>query len=295
MRQPSVGTPAADLGIDAALVTALLAEQHPDLAALPLRPLDEGWDNAMFRLGEHHVVRLPRRSVAAALVANEQRWLPTLATRLPLPIPAPERVGRPGCGYPWSWSVLPWLPGEPADRAPPQGDAGSVLGRFLHALHTRAPAEAPHNPHRGVPLANRAGVVGPRLERLRARTALDIDRIETIWEQGLAAPAATDACWIHGDLHARNVLVDGGTLCAIIDWGDVCAGDPATDLAALWMVLDSAAARDAAMHAYGAPAAVWQRARGWAVSFGSVLLETGLEDHPRHAALGARILERLTR
>ena len=96
--------PAAELDVDEALVRALLEEQHPDLAGLPLRLVANGWDNVLFRLGDDLVVRLPRRELAVPLVEHEQRWLPELAPRLPLPIPAPVRVGRPGAGYPWPWA-----------------------------------------------------------------------------------------------------------------------------------------------------------------------------------------------
>lgn len=68
--------PAAEIDIDDGLVRRLLADQHPDLAALPLTPVANGWDNAIFRLGADLAVRLPRRQLAADLVVNEQRWLP---------------------------------------------------------------------------------------------------------------------------------------------------------------------------------------------------------------------------
>ena len=78
-RSPSVGTPAAEYLIDAALVSDLLRDQHPDLAPLPLRMIDAAWDNAMYRLGDHLAVRLPRRAAAARLIAHEQKGLPRLA------------------------------------------------------------------------------------------------------------------------------------------------------------------------------------------------------------------------
>src|SRR3954447_9046210 len=96
--------PAAEFTPDAALVRALLLEQHPDLAHLPLSEIGEGWDNTLFRLGEVLAVRLPRRAASAPLIEQEQRWLPDLAARLPLPVPVPLRSGRPGLGFPWSWS-----------------------------------------------------------------------------------------------------------------------------------------------------------------------------------------------
>jgi aminoglycoside phosphotransferase (APT) family kinase protein len=45
--------------------------------------------------------------------------------------------------------------------------------------------------------------------------------------------------------HPRNILVDRGRLSAVIDWGDVTRGDPATDLAAIWMLFPSRAHRQA--------------------------------------------------
>src|SRR5215216_4629259 len=95
-----IGTPAAEFAIDSALVAGLLADQHPDLAPLPLHAIDAGWDNALFRLGDQLAVRLPRRAIAAPLIINEQTWLPRLSDQLTLPIPAPIRIGAPARGYP---------------------------------------------------------------------------------------------------------------------------------------------------------------------------------------------------
>ncbi|HEU5097552.1 MAG TPA: phosphotransferase [Roseiflexaceae bacterium] len=108
---PPIGTPVAEVEIDGAFIAGLLADQHPDLVHLPLREIDAGWDNAMFRLGDHLAVRLPRRAIAAPLIEHEQAWLPGLASQLTLPVPAPYRIGLPARGYPWRWSVLPWLDG----------------------------------------------------------------------------------------------------------------------------------------------------------------------------------------
>ncbi|HYF64005.1 MAG TPA: phosphotransferase, partial [Herpetosiphonaceae bacterium] len=108
------GTPAADIAIDRELAAALVAGQYPDLADLPLSPGDEGWDNVLFRLGDSLAVRLPRRELGAELIVREQAWLPRLAERLSLPIPAPVRVGAPAGAYPWRWSIVPWLAGATA-------------------------------------------------------------------------------------------------------------------------------------------------------------------------------------
>ena len=110
--------PAADITVSPSLVQALLEEQHPDLALLPLVKVAEGWDNTLFRLGDELAVRLPRRAASATLIENEQRWLPELAARLPVAVPVPLRVGVPCRLFGWSWSIARWLPGRSLLDAP---------------------------------------------------------------------------------------------------------------------------------------------------------------------------------
>jgi aminoglycoside phosphotransferase (APT) family kinase protein len=287
-------TPPAEIAIDRELVARLLAEQHPDIAHLPLHPVDAGWDNAMFRLGDKLAVRLPRRAAAAPLIVHEQTWLPRLAGRLMLPVPTPCRVGTPAQGYPWRWSVVPWLDGVPADLSEPAATQAPLLAAFLRSLHTPAPLDAPANPVRGVPLQQRSETVATRMRHLAGRTGLVTAGIHHIWESARHAPVDIPPTWIHGDLHPRNVLVEREAISGIIDWGDLTAGDPATDLASVWMLFSDPGARQAALDAYGCVSeATVQRAKGWAVLFGVVMLDTGLADNPRNATIGARTLRRV--
>lgn len=288
------GTPAAEIDVDADLVRALLVDQHPDLANQSLIAAASGWDNIMFRLGETLAVRMPRRKMGGAFIESEQRWLPDLAPRLPLPVPAPVRLGAPGRGYPWRWSILPWMEGEAADLGEPRADQGAVLGGFFRALHVAPPADAPVNPHRGGPLADRAVVLAERFARLAARTSALTPAVMALWDEALAAPIDVPPTWLHGDPHARNVLTSGGRFSAVIDWGDMAAGDRATDLSAIWMLLPDRAARAAALEAYGPVSeATLARAKGWAVMFGVILTDIGLHDDPRMGVMGARTLARL--
>jgi aminoglycoside phosphotransferase (APT) family kinase protein len=283
--------------MDEETVRSLLAAQHPDLSDLPLVEVDAGWDNTLWRLGDEFLVRLPRRQQAAPLTVNEQRWLPLLAPRLPLPVSVPIRIGRPAGRYPWAWSVLPWLAGTPADRTPvtEERDTAERLGRFLRSLHQAAPSDAPHNPFRGVALNERAEI----FEFYMALVAAEIDGDGTrrVWDRALAVdPWWAPAVWLHGDLHPANVLVDQGTLAAVIDFGDLCAGDPATDLAGAWMLLPVPAI-DVFSTAYGeVDATLEARSLGWAALFGLMLLEIGLRDRPSYETVGrstlAKVIER---
>lgn len=289
------GTPAAEVNIDEPLIRALLREQHPDLAHLPCMPVDAGWDNVMVRLGDSLCLRLPRRAAAGALIEHEQAWLPGLSKVLPLPTPVPLRVGLPGCGYPWRWSIVPWLGGDAADLMPPASGEATRLGEFLKALHTPAPAAAPSNAFRGVPLQQRASNIEERMRRLAAMSAPIVAAATyRVWEAALAAPIDVGPTWLHGDFHARNVLVHEGHLTGVVDWGDITAGDRATDLAAVWMLFADPEARSRALSSSGSVTqATYLRAKGWAVSFGVVLLDSGLVDHPRHAAMGEKTLRRV--
>lgn len=290
---PKPGTPPAEVTVDADLVRRLLAAQHPDLAALPLTEAASGWDNLMFRLGDDLAVRLPRRQVAAPLLATEQAWLPRIAASLPLATPTPLRIGGPGQGFPWPWSVIPWLEGDTADRALPDAAQGAVLGGFFRALHVPAPADAPRNPYRGVPLAARADSFQARLDDLAGKTDLITEAMLELWRAGAATPVDVGPTWLHGDPHPRNVLVRDGRITAFIDWGDMAQGDRASDLAAIWMLLPDRAARDEAISLCEASEATWIRARGWAVWYGAILLSTGLANDPRMTTIAERIFARL--
>ena len=290
----SIGTPASDLEIDISLVYRLLEDQHPDLAHLPIHRVDAGWDNAMFRLGNELSVRLPRRKVAATLIENEQTWLPVLADHLSIPVPTPYRLGKPALGYPWRWSVLPWLAGMPADQDEPRADQAKCFALFLQSLHIPAPFNAPLNAVRGVPLIQRAASVQERMKRLEIKTNLITQAIKNTWDIALNTPVDVEAKWLHGDLHARNILVENGVITGIIDWGDITSGDVATDLAAIWMLFSNQNTRRRAIAEYGNVSNVTlQRAKGWAILFGVMLLDTGLVDHPRHAVMGERTLRRV--
>lgn len=262
-----MGQPDAEITLTVADVDRMLAAQHPALRG-PLRLVANGWDNEVFRLGDDLAVRLPRRAASAGLIENEQRWLPELAPRLPLPIPVPLAVGAPTEEYPWRWSVVPWFAGRRAlDGDARTRDAlAAPLADFLRALHVAAPADAPINPVRGVPTASRDAAVKARIQ--------DAPALRALWDDAVAAPRwSGPAVWVHGDVHAGNLVVDDdGVLRAVIDFGDLCGADPACDLAIAWTGFTAAgraAFRDRLGDAYDE--ATWRRARGWAVAMATLV------------------------
>ncbi|SRR6266540_4216807 len=250
--------------MDEDLVRSLLQEQHPDLAELPLKQVVGGWDNQMWRLGDELAVRLPRTERGPELLRKEYRWLAELAPRLPLPVPMPQRMGEPTERFPYTWLVTTWVGGEPADRTPISDEqSAETLAVFLRALHVEAPEDAPTSPDRGVPLWN--------LE-LAADAPVALRKI---WDEAVAAPEWTGPpVWLHADLHPANVVVADGMLTGVIDFGDMCVGDPATDLAAAWVLLPDGAA-ERFFDVYAPDDATITRARGWAAGKALALISIG--------------------
>jgi len=286
-----MATPSADIDIDEGLVASLVARQHPEAADQPVRIVASGWDNVIARLGDDLMVRLPRRAVAATLVEHEQRWLPQLAPRLPLAVPVPIVNGVPDAGYPWHWSICRWLPGATAAEAPPNDldAAADDLGAFIRALHLPAPADAPENPVRGVALRRRADAVDQRL--VDFVHIVDVALVGSLWRQLSSTPEwPGPPIWLHGDLHPSNMLTLDGRVSAVIDFGDITAGDPATDLAIAWMLFDRDH-RTRFRDVIGVDDHTWLRAAGWALSLSLAYLSG--DDTSSMPAIGHRTLSRV--
>jgi aminoglycoside phosphotransferase (APT) family kinase protein len=262
---------ADEVDTDAALVGRLLAEQFPHWADLPIEPVRPfGTDNALYRLGDDMVVRLPRRERTSGTLEKERLWLPRLAPLLPLAVPVPLAEGLPAEGYPLPWSVYGWLTGENAtiERITDRSQLATDLAQFVAALQridpTGGPAPGEHNFFRGVPLGMRDEGTRAAIASLSGR--IDAGAVTVAWDEALQAPEwERPPVWIHGDLDARNLLVEEGRLSGVIDWGGLGVGDPACDVMIAWKVL-SADTRDIFRTALSVDEATWARSRGWALS-----------------------------
>ncbi|WP_334164334.1 aminoglycoside phosphotransferase family protein [Phenylobacterium sp.] len=259
--------PGEDIGAD--LARRLVAEQFPQWAHLPVRLVDRcGWNNRTFHLGDELSLRLPAARWYASAIEKEQRWLPVLAPHLPLPITAPVAVGQPGDGYPWAWSVCRWLPGETAEQDPPKDLArfAEDLADFLLALQRAAATDGPpagkHSFHRGGDLAVYDAETREALGKLHGQ--VDTGRARALWDAALASRWERPPVWVHGDVAPSNLLVQDGRLCSVIDFGQLCVGDPACDYGIAWTFFDAEARR--AFRARLAPdPGTWARAKGWTV------------------------------
>lgn len=288
-----LATPKAEITITDSLVKNLIDTQIHELDNLPLKYLDAGWDNVMYRLGDDYLVRLPRRELGATLIKNEQVYLDYLPDQLLIEIPRVIYAGKPQDNYPWHWSVLPYFSGSAADTVHIDSGEAVRLMKFLKSIHRPDNGVAPSNDHRGVNLSLRADDVTKRLLNIKGPLAEGYRIIEVLWRQALDAKQNQINNWIHGDLHPKNVLVQNGKISAVIDWGDITAGDIATDLASIWLLFDDKSARDLAMTTYGMNHDLLNRTIGWVIYFAAVFYDNGLADNARHLKIGEQAFGRL--
>ena len=272
-----------ELLIDLRLVRALVDGALPEYASLPLSRLRaSGSSNALFRLGDGLLVRLPRQPGGSATIEKEARWLPQIGPLLPVSVPEVVAVGEPDLGYPERWSVVRWLDGDVlavADPASHAGPRGSALARDLAGVVTalrdiQVPHSALADPqlrwYRGDPLGSMDGATRGNLAACRdiSGVDLDLDAALRLWEEAMVLPETgpgSSPRWYHGDLMAENLLVRGGRLAAVLDFGGLSVGDPTVDLIVAWEVLDPAA-RDVFRRAVRADQTSWLRGRAWALS-----------------------------
>lgn len=289
-----ITVPPAEVPIDETLVKNLIDTQFPDLSLLTILFLDSGWDNTNYRLGSQYIVRIPRRKAAVPSILNEIHWLPKLKPHLPIPIPAPMRVGEPDHNYPWHWTITPWYEGNTVDGTALYKTEAIRIARFLKILHSQNANNAPLNEHRGMPLSEKSEDVILRMERLKMKTDLITPKIEQLWQQAVNEPFPVEKYLLHGDIHPRNVIIHRKKIAAVIDWGDITSGDVATDVGCLWMLFKEKTTRQKALKYYGANQSLINRSIGWAINFGTILLDTGFNGDPKYADSGALILKNVT-
>lgn len=265
--------------LDEALVGRLLTTLSPAYDGLPLRRFAaSGSTNALFRLGDDLLVRVPRQPGGTGTIEKEQRWLPSIAPRLPVPVPEILAVGEPAHGYPEKWSVVRFLDGDqpvvPAQDEPPRHGLARDLAAVVRALREApVPEEARRDPalewYRGRPLATMDDDLHGFLRDCRDLPGLDLDleAVERAWAETMRMPEARrvlEPGWYHGDLNAENLLVRGARLVAVLDFGGLSVGDPTNDLAVAWQLLDPAA-RETFRHEVGVDDVGWRLGRGWAL------------------------------
>ena len=243
--------------------------------------------NAIYRLGDDLCARLPRLQRYTAGLVGELRWLPWLAPHLSLRVPEPVAVGSPASGYPFPWAIYRWIDGQPYadDLVGDERQAATDLAEFVAGLRRIDPvAAAPRagrRPLRELDSATRAAIDA-------SRNAIDREAATAAWERALEAPVWEGApVWIHTDLLRPNLLVGGGRLSAVIDFGGAGVGDPAADVIAAWSVFGPAG-RETFRRCLDVDDGTWNRARGFALHQAAMIIPYYPETNPGFVALARR-------
>ena len=282
-----------EIVVDERLARSLLT-QFSELEGEPLRLLANGWDYTVWSVGERYAFRFPRRTVGIAGTEREIAVLPELAPLLPIAVPAPLFVGRPTEDYPWPFFGSELLPGREAagldDAA--RLDAALQLAGFLRTLHSLdLGLELPVDVNGRADMRRRVPMTLELLDELQ-RLGLweEPPSVRAFLDDSRGLPPGELTTIVHGDLHFRQVLVDGGRVTGVIDWVDVCRSDPAIDLSMAWSFLPPDG-RARFLEAYG-PVSEAQlvRARVLAFSLSAALAwnahSEGLADVEREAVAG---------
>jgi aminoglycoside phosphotransferase (APT) family kinase protein len=116
-----------------------------------------------------------------------------------------------------------------------------------------------------------------------------------MWEAALRTPAwSGPSVWVHGDISPGNLLLQGGRLTGVIDFGGVGVGDPACDLIVAWNLLP-AEVRSVFRADLGVDDATWDRGRGWALSVALIQLPYYKHTNPALAANARHVIREVLR
>jgi aminoglycoside phosphotransferase (APT) family kinase protein len=287
-----------EVDVSIEVVLRLLADQFPQWASLAVRHVQSAATvNAIFRIGDDLVARLPLRrqdpAEVAASLRSEAAALVELAGVATVPTPVPVALGEPGHGYPMPWCIQTWLPGHDATADDPSGsdefaeDLASLV-TSLRAADTRGRRFAGDG--RGGQLTDHDEWM--EMCFVRSEDLLDAVPLRALWGELRGLPEVDADAMCHGDLTPPNVLVRHGRLAGVLDGGGFGPADPALDLVAVWHLLDDAR-RESVRRALGCDEVQWLRGKAWALQQAMGLVWYYAESNPVMSRCGRRTLERV--
>lgn len=277
------------------LARKVITEQFPEYADLPITDVEkQGHDNRTYRLGDHMLIRMPTAADYALKVPKEQELLPQLVKRLSINIPAPIKMGKPSVDYPYPFSIYKWLSGKSinlltlTDQEKEQlaFDMAKFLKELQAIMDIKGPEPGQHNWWRGdhVSVYDK----GAREQIAELAEIIDTGQALALWDKACATRWNKQPIWIHGDFAIGNILMDGGKLSAVIDFGGAAVGDPACDLVIAWTYL-SGKAREIFISKMDMEQDTWLRARTWALWKATFEL-CQIEDKNSHEAKTQKII-----
>ncbi|MFE6734259.1 phosphotransferase [Microbacterium sp. NPDC057650] len=277
------------------LAVALISDAVAESAEMPVRRLPSpGTVNALFRIGDSLVARLPLMPTPLSEVREEAERMAEFAEVSPVPAPSPVRVVDACAEYASAWMVVSWVDGATAEglsdaRHPLlAGDlAGLVVA--LRAAPLRGRSFDGHG--RGGELSDHDEWVEECLAR--SGHLFDADAARRLWAELRTIPHPGVEVMSHRDLTPPNLLLSPeGRLSGALDTGSFGPVDPALDLVAAWHLL-GADDRAVMRAGIGSDDAEWRRGAAWALQQAAGLGWYYEQSNPAMARLGLRTMGRL--
>jgi aminoglycoside phosphotransferase (APT) family kinase protein len=289
-----------ELEIDEIFANTLIETQCPQWSGLPIVPvMSSGTDNALFRLGNEYIIRLPRIEWETGSVNKsinkEYEWLPKIAKFLKIPISEPIFKGHPDKSYPWSWLISKWNEGHNPDF---ENDneyefLAKDLAYFLNELHKTNLSHGPLS-RRGVALNTKIVDEETKKAISELEGEIDIPIVTEIWERLSNIPNWNkEPVWVHGDFLPGNILIQNNRLSAVLDFTDVGMGDPACDLVIAWSLLNPNSRFIFRKKLEKIDDNTWERGKGWALSIASIMLPYYMHSNPVLVKLARRMIEQV--
>lgn len=257
-----LGTAFDEVGIKSAI-----ASRWPKYSSYELkRVVSGGTENAMYRLGNELVARVPLHDHAANALKREVAILRCLRLRS---LNVPKIVDfDAGSKSSMPIAIYEWMQGSDYFSNPPLDPVQSaqLLASFIAELRSNEPDHGflgKNSCHkRGIPLIEKTEIT--RKSVFEIADEFDREVLLGIWDDAIkAAPHDGMPSWFHGDLHAGNLITNDGVLTGVIDFGLAAVGDPAADLPPAWWLFEGEA-RVMFKKSLGVGEDEWRRGRGWA-------------------------------
>ena len=235
------------INIDEILISELLKKQF-NIEVMEIKHLGEGYDNIAYLINNEIVFRFPRRANAVVCIKNEISLLPYIAKHVSYQLSCPKFIGVATDAYPFPFAGYPIVKGmvlsEVAEPLIESKVFAQRLANWLKELHSIK--ILPEDEERQcdfwrLDTNNRMKTLREscnKYQKYYIDAGFDMKLLLNIIDSFSNLNFANyQACYLHGDLYARHIMVDENHLpVGLIDWGDIHLGHPAVDVSVAIMI-----------------------------------------------------------
>ena len=228
--------------------------ENPGLVVRSAGFLGEGWNSRAYLVNNEHVFRFPQRAENWDELKREIKFLAFAACKLPLAVPQYVQVmpDSPAaeCGY----AVYRYLRGHAMNvnllTQKKRTAAADTIATFLRTLHglQLSPELTFLLPREDARINAEEDIAEAEREIVPKLLPSEAETLRKQFEMYLSAPAnfSFRPAVLHSDLSRDHLLMEDDAVVAIIDFGDVCRGDPDYDFMYLFVDFGQAFVKEVA-------------------------------------------------